>query len=118
MTKTMTQSLSVPTFTFSDDMDATSLIRLRSELKQSITDLTFMPFFIKAISLAMNEFPIVNSVVDPELDGEGYIKQFVIKNDHNFSIAIDSKDGLTTPIIKQVNRKSILDLNGDLKDLV
>ena len=55
-------------------MDATSLIRLRSELKQSITDLTFMPFFIKAISLAMNEFPIVNSVVDPELDADGYIK--------------------------------------------
>jgi 2-oxoisovalerate dehydrogenase E2 component (dihydrolipoyl transacylase) len=99
-------------------MDATSLIRLRSELKQSISDLTFMPFFIKAISLAMNEFPIINSVVDPELDADGYIKQFVIKNDHNFSIAIDSKDGLTTPIIKRVNRKSILDLNGDLKDLV
>jgi len=34
MTKTMTQSLTVPTFTFSDDMDATQLIKLRNELKE------------------------------------------------------------------------------------
>jgi 2-oxoisovalerate dehydrogenase E2 component (dihydrolipoyl transacylase) len=118
MTKTMTDSLTIPTFTFSDDMDATKLINLRQELKQSIDGLTFMPFFIKAISLAMNEHPIVNSVVDQETDADGYIKQYTIKGDHNFSIAIDSKDGLTTPNIKHVNRKSILDLNGDLKDLV
>jgi 2-oxoisovalerate dehydrogenase E2 component (dihydrolipoyl transacylase) len=118
MTKTMTDSLSIPTFTFSDDMDATKLIRLRSELKNNIDGLTFMPFFIKAISLAMNEFPIINSVVDPSLDAEGYIKQYTIKGDHNFSIAIDSKDGLTTPNIKHVNRKSILDLNGDLRNLI
>ena len=118
MTKTMTQSLSIPTFTFSDDMDATALISLRKELKSSIPDLTFIPFFIKAISLAMNEYPIVNSVVNPELDSEGYIKEFVIKNDHNFSVAIDSKDGLTTPNIKQVNRKSILDINTDMRDLI
>lgn len=99
-------------------MDATSLISLRKELKASIPDLTFIPFFIKAISLAMNEYPIVNSVVDPELDSEGYIKEYVIKNDHNFSVAIDSKDGLTTPNIKQVNRKSILDINEDMRDLI
>lgn len=99
-------------------MDATSLISLRKELKASIPDLTFIPFFIKAISLAMNEYPIVNSVVDPELDSEGYIKEYVIKNDHNFSVAIDSKDGLTTPNIKQVNRKSILDINENMRDLI
>jgi 2-oxoisovalerate dehydrogenase E2 component (dihydrolipoyl transacylase) len=114
----MTQSLSIPTFTFSDDMDATALIKLRKELKESIPDLTFLPFFIKALSLAMNEYPIINSVVNPEVDSEGYIKEYVIKKDHNFSVAIDSKDGLTTPNIKQVNRKSILDINEDMRDLI
>jgi 2-oxoisovalerate dehydrogenase E2 component (dihydrolipoyl transacylase) len=114
----MTQSLSIPSFVFSDDMDATALIELRKELKASIPDLTFLPFFIKAISLAMNEYPIINSVVDPEVDSEGYIQKYVIKKDHNFSVAIDSKDGLTTPNIKQVNRKSILDINSDMRDLI
>lgn len=99
-------------------MDATALIKLRKELKASIPDLTFIPFFIKAISLAMNEYPIINSVVNPEVDSEGYIKEYVIKNDHNFSVAIDSKDGLTTPNIKQVNRKSILDINQDMRDVI
>lgn len=118
MTKTMTHSLSIPSFVFSDDMDATALIELRKELKASIPDLTFLPFFIKAISLAMNEYPIMNSVVDPQLDSDGYISKYIIKKDHNFSIAIDSKDGLTTPNIKQVNRKSILDINSDMRDLI
>ena len=118
MTKTMTQSLSIPTFTYSDDIDATALIKLRKELKESIPDLTMLPFFIKALSLAMNEYPKVNSVVDPLLDDEGYIKSYVIKQDQNFAVAIDSADGLTTPNIKKVNAKSIMQINSDLRDLV
>ncbi len=50
----------------------------------------------------MTEFPIVNSQVDNELDSDGFIQRYVIKKDHNFSIAIDSKDGLTVPNIKQI----------------
>jgi pyruvate/2-oxoglutarate dehydrogenase complex dihydrolipoamide acyltransferase (E2) component len=55
----------------------------------------------------MLEYPIINSIVNPELDSEGLIKEFIIKKDHNFSVAIDSKEGLTTPNIKQVNLKTI-----------
>ena len=118
MTKTMTQSLSVPTFTYSDDIDATAPMELRRELKKSVDKLTMLPFFSKAISLAMNDHPLMNSVVDPEVDADGYIKSYVIKADHNFSVAIDSPDGLTTPIIKQVNGKSIMQINQGIRDLV
>ena len=48
----------------------------------------------------MNDFPGVNVNVNPETDEEGYIKEYVIKKDHNFSIAIDTKDGLSVPNIK------------------
>ena len=59
----------------------------------------------------MVDFPIVNINVNPELDEDGYIMEYVIKKDHNFSIAIDSKDGLTVPNIKKVQEKSILQIN-------
>jgi len=42
----------------------------------------------------------------------------VIKGDHNFSVAIDSDNGLVTPNIKKVSQKSILDLNRDLRTLI
>lgn len=117
MTKTMTQSLTIPTFTFSDDMDVTSLLYLRKHAKAHIEGLTLLPFFIKALSLAMLEYPIINSIVNPDKDSEGLIKEYIIKKDHNFSIAIDSKEGLTTPNIKNINLKTIKQINQNLKDL-
>ena len=62
----------------------------------------------------MLEFPIINTQVNPETDSEGYIKEYVIKKNHNFSIAIDSKEGLTVPNIKRVQDKSILEINEEI----
>ena len=102
MVKTMTQSLSTPFFTLQDDCDGTQLLQMRNELKQNVKGLTVLPFFIKAISLAMFEYPAINSVVNPNLDSDGFISEYVVKTDHNFSVAIDSKLGLTTPVIKKI----------------
>jgi 2-oxoisovalerate dehydrogenase E2 component (dihydrolipoyl transacylase) len=102
MTKTMTESLSIPFFTFSDEIDATQLLKLRKEMKSVHPKLTILPFFVKACSIAMTEYPIINSQVDNDLDSDGFIQRFVIKKNHNFSVAIDSKDGLTVPNIKSV----------------
>jgi 2-oxoisovalerate dehydrogenase E2 component (dihydrolipoyl transacylase) len=86
-------------------------LQLRQLLKKNHKNLTLLPFFVKAASLAMVDFPEINSNFNPELDEEGYIKEYVIKKDHNFSIAIDSKDGLTVPNVKRVQDKSILQIN-------
>jgi 2-oxoisovalerate dehydrogenase E2 component (dihydrolipoyl transacylase) len=108
MTKTMTESRSIPFFMFSDEIEVTQLLILRRALKQQHKNLTMLPFFVKAASIAMTEYPIMNSNFNPETDEDGYIKEYVIKKDQNFSIAIDSKDGLTVPNIKRVQDKSIL----------
>lgn len=73
MTKTMTEALSIPAFTFSDEIDATALMLLRKELKKVHPTLTMLPFFIKAVSLAMTDMPVMNSHIDNDLDDEGYI---------------------------------------------
>ena len=117
MTKTMTESRSIPFFTFQDEVDATAVMKLRLMLKKHHKNLTLLPFFVKAASLAMIDFPIVNCNVNPETDEEGYIKEYVIKKDHNFSIAIDSKDGLTVPNVKRVQDKSIIQINNDIVNL-
>ena len=54
-------------------MDCTGLFNLRRELKQQVPDLTVLPFFMKALSLAMTKFPELNSLVNPDVDSEGYI---------------------------------------------
>jgi 2-oxoisovalerate dehydrogenase E2 component (dihydrolipoyl transacylase) len=89
-------------------------MELRRMLKKTYSTLTLLPFFIKAASLSMQEYPIINSHFNPETCDEGYIKEYVIKKDHNFTIAIDSKDGLTVPNIKKVQEKSILQINDEL----
>ena len=100
MTKTMTDALHIPFYGFMDDYDLTNLIRIRADLKKSNPKLTMLPFFIKAISLSLTKFPIMNINVNPETDEYGYIKEYVIKADHNISVAIDSPHGLLVPVIK------------------
>jgi len=70
--------------------------------------LTMLPFFVKACSLSMMQYPLMNTQVDNEVDADGLIQRYVLKKNHNFSVAIDSPDGLTVPNIKQVQKKSIL----------
>lgn len=102
MTKTMTESKQIPFLTFQDEYDVTELMELRQLLKKSYPKLTLLPFFVKAASIALNHYPVINSQFNPETCSEGYIKEYVMKKDHNISIAIDSKDGLTVPNIKKV----------------
>jgi 2-oxoisovalerate dehydrogenase E2 component (dihydrolipoyl transacylase) len=73
MTKTMTESRTIPFLTYSDAINGSELINLRKELKVLYPKLTLLPFFIKACSLAMTDLPIVNSQVDNDLDADGYI---------------------------------------------
>ncbi|KAA1155194.1 dihydrolipoyllysine-residue acetyltransferase [Pseudoalteromonas sp. FUC4] len=116
MAKQMVASVStIPHFTFSDEIDLTQLIALRSALKEQYkaqgVKLTMMPFFVKALSLAMKEYPVLNSKVNDECSELTYY------NDHNIGIAVDSKVGLLVPNIKSCQSKSIVDVANDLTRL-
>ncbi|CAI2369015.1 unnamed protein product [Moneuplotes crassus] len=117
MVKTMTESLSIPFFTHQDEYDATQLMKLRQELKLTNKKLTLLPFFIKAISLSLRNNPGMNVHVNPETDEDGYIKEYVIKHDHNIAVAIDSPNGLVVPVIHKVQNKSIIEINNCILEL-
>lgn len=117
MLKTMNESLKIPHFAYKDDVDMSKLMEFRDQLKQAAAErgvgkLTFMPFCIKAASIALTKYPLLNSSLDVE-------KEVIIyKGAHNISVAIDTPQGLVVPNIKNCQNKSIMEIAKDLNDLV
>jgi 2-oxoisovalerate dehydrogenase E2 component (dihydrolipoyl transacylase) len=116
MAKAMVNSVStIPHFTYCEEIDMTNLIKLRGELKEVYAKqdikLTMMPFFMKAMSLALKQFPVVNSQANEECTELTYFE------DHNIGMAVDSKVGLLVPNVKQVQNKTIIDLAKDIMQL-
>jgi len=121
MTKTMTNSTLIPKFLFTDEFNVDKLVKMRSEANNlpgnKKLKLTYTPFFIKAVSLALNDFPILNSIVNPKTGEDGYIYEYIIKKNHNISVAIDCPDSLIVPNIKNVQEKSVMQIQKDLNML-
>jgi 2-oxoisovalerate dehydrogenase E2 component (dihydrolipoyl transacylase) len=119
MFKTMTNSLSIPHFLYSDEVEIDRLIAVRriinGELSRSadLAKMSFMPFFIKALSLALNKFPILNSRISFE-NGKPML---VNRPNHNIGIAMDTPLGLIVPNIKNVQTLSIIEIAQDLSRL-
>lgn len=115
MFKTMTASLSVPHFGLAEEIDLTKLVKLRPDLKRISsergTSVSYMPFFIKAASLALDHFPILNASIDKTQESITY------KAAHNIGVAMDTKQGLLVPNIKHVNHLSVLQIAQELNRL-
>lgn len=117
MTKSMTISNSIPSFLYSDEFNVDNLVSLRketNELFEKDVKFSYMPYIIKATSLALNDYPELNSVINTNVDQEGLIFEYTIMKSHNISIAIDSKNGLIVPNIKEVNKKSVREIQKEL----
>lgn len=116
MARQMMESVStIPHFTYCEEIDITDLIALRLRLKDELAKqgvkLTMMPFFMKALSLALHEFPIMNSQLNAD------VTELTFFDDHNIGVAVDSKVGLLVPNIKGCQHKSIIDIAKDLTRL-
>lgn len=98
-----------------DEIDVSDLVRIREQEKsvaeQRGVKLTYLPFVVKALISALKQFPIFNSSLDEE-KGE-----IVIKKYYNIGIAVDTEEGLIVPIIKNADKKSILDIAKEISEL-
>ncbi len=102
-------------FTYVDEVDMTELIQLREQMKplaeQKGVKLTYLPFIVKASVAALKEMPMLNASLD-EATGE-----IVIKKYYNIGIATATENGLIVPVIKDADRKSILEIAAEIERL-
>ncbi|ASF14329.1 dihydrolipoyllysine-residue acetyltransferase [Shewanella sp. FDAARGOS_354] len=116
MAKMMVESVStIPHFTYCEEFDLTDLVALRESMKAKYSSdevkLTMMPFFMKAMSLALTQFPVLNSQVNADCT------EITYKARHNIGMAVDSKVGLLVPNVKDVQDKSILEVAAEITRL-
>ncbi|MEK4426003.1 dihydrolipoamide acetyltransferase family protein [Solibacillus sp. FSL K6-1523] len=107
-------SLEIPHAWMMMEVDVTELVeyrdRIKSEFKQKEGfNLTYFAFFLKAVSQALKEYPLINSVWAED--------KIIQKKDINLSIAVATDDALFVPVIKNVDEKSIKGIAKEIHEL-
>jgi 2-oxoglutarate dehydrogenase E2 component (dihydrolipoamide succinyltransferase) len=97
-----------------NEIDMSAVVALRERLKERVekehgVKLSFMPFFVKAGCIALEQFPTVNALVDGDT--------IVYRHYVNMGIAVAVDAGLVVPNIKDADRKSMLDVSREIADL-
>ncbi len=113
----MVQSLySAPHAAALDEADITQLEALRKRSQERFQDphthLTLLPFVMKATVAALKRFPALNASLDDDK------QELILKRYYHLGIAIDTERGLIVPVIRDVDRKSIVELAAELDDKV
>ncbi|MDC0736747.1 dihydrolipoyllysine-residue acetyltransferase [Cognatishimia sp. SS12] len=107
--------LNIPHVTHNDEADITDLDKYRKEMdtmaKENGYRVTLLSFVIKASVSALKEHWEVNSSIHP--DGDKLIK----KDYYNIGFAADTPNGLVVPVIKDADRKGIVEISKDLMEL-
>jgi 2-oxoisovalerate dehydrogenase E2 component (dihydrolipoyl transacylase) len=138
MFKAMTRSLSIPHFLYADEVDFTSLVELRGRLnkvlaKSGLSDsqvgkLSYLPFIIKAVSMALYKYPTLNARVDIDStntngnnsnnnNSNNNKPTLVLRSQHNIGVAMDTPSGLLVPVVKNVGALNILGIAAELARL-
>ncbi|WP_404367273.1 dihydrolipoyllysine-residue acetyltransferase [Marinobacter sp.] len=105
----------IPHFIYSEEIDVTDLLTLRARLKPEAeaagSRLTLMPFIMKAMALAVREYPVLNSQLNKEVTEIHYQPQC------NIGMAVDSKSGLIVPNVKGVEKLTLLEIADEVARL-
>src|SRR5512140_824803 len=103
----------IPHVTNHDDADITELEAFRAQLNQenekSGVKITMLAFLIKACVAALKQFPQFNASIDGD--------QLVLKQYWHVAFAADTPNGLVVPVIKDADRKGILQISKEMAEL-
>lgn len=99
--------------TIMEEADVTDLWNIREKEKEALQDkgvhLTFLPFFIKAVEHSLKEHPYLNASIDGE--------EIILKKYYNIGFAVNTPDGLIVAVIKDVDKKTVLELASEIQAL-
>jgi 2-oxoisovalerate dehydrogenase E2 component (dihydrolipoyl transacylase) len=98
-----------------DEADLTELVAMRERAKAKAAamgfKLTYLPFFVKAVTGALKRHPYVNASLDDEKH------EIIVKSFYNIGIAADTDEGLVVPVIHHADHKSIFELAAEIAEL-
>jgi len=98
-----------------EEADVTDLFEHYRMVKASVEAdggrFTLLPFFIKALVTVLKDWPIFNASVDEERE------EILFKKYYNIGIAVDTPEGLIVPVIKDADRKDMVELAAEIVDL-
>jgi pyruvate dehydrogenase E2 component (dihydrolipoamide acetyltransferase) len=109
----MVQSLfTAPHAAALDEADVTELETVRGQAQKRLQDrqvrLTLLPFVLKATVAGLKQFPTLNASLDDEQ------QELILKRYYHVGIAMDTERGLIVPVIRDVDRKSVVELAAEL----
>jgi pyruvate dehydrogenase E2 component (dihydrolipoamide acetyltransferase) len=114
-TKMATSKHTAAHFTFVEECDVSQLKALRARLKAAADErgvkLSYLPFIVKACVAALKKHPILNSALD-EVTNE-----IVYRKYYNLGIAASTDAGLIVPVVKDADKRSLLDLAREIERL-
>ncbi|MFB6105187.1 MAG: dihydrolipoamide acetyltransferase family protein [Halobacteriaceae archaeon] len=104
-----------PHVTHHDTVVVEDLVEWRADLKDRVAEsdvrLTYLPFVMKAVVAALEEFPYLNSQLDADAE------EIVLKHYYDIGVAVATDAGLMVPVVRDVGEKGILELAAESQEL-
>lgn len=111
--KNMEASHAVPTATLHEMAVIDELKAMRELINKGRTErLSYLPIFVKIIAVALKQYPQFNALYDAS---KGEVRR---SSEVNIGIAVETEKGLMVPVIKNVDKKNIYEINDAIKALV
>lgn len=115
----MVRSSQVPTVTTVTQVDVTAMVDFRARNKDAFLEqhgvkLTYTPFFIKAITEGLLEFPLVNSAL---MSDNTIVKNNAVHMGVAVALGAKGDEGLIVPVIRDCHRKSLVQIAKDLEEI-
>jgi pyruvate dehydrogenase E2 component (dihydrolipoamide acetyltransferase) len=102
-------------FTYVDECDVTALQELRERLlpkaQQADVNLTFLPFIVKAVAIALKKHPALNALIDDAAH------EIVLRQNYDIGIAVATEAGLLVPVIRHVDSLGLLEISREVSRL-